>query len=133
MVDPGTRKMGIRSSDSGHSIACLNRPKIREKYEFVYKQAVTPNDVYLQMSDKTPSTIFCEELVMKIKLPDTESSSEIKLDVKPTYLKLTSPRYYLATYLPHKVNDTRSSATWDALSATLVLTMPMVDRNMLAD
>ncbi|GBG90599.1 hypothetical protein CBR_g50942 [Chara braunii] len=94
------------------------------EYEFVYKQAVTAYDAYFGLSEKNPSSLCCEDLVLKVKLPGTSSLSELKLDVEPTYVKLKSPIYRLAIYLPYKVESEKGSAKWDALTSTLYITMP---------
>jgi hypothetical protein len=39
---------------------------------------------------------------------------------------------YLALFLPHKVNVERSSAKWDAVTSTLIVTMPIVGRDLLS-
>uniref|UniRef100_A0A7I4FF41 PIH1D1/2/3 CS-like domain-containing protein n=1 Tax=Physcomitrium patens TaxID=3218 RepID=A0A7I4FF41_PHYPA len=101
----------------------------QELYAFVYKQAVSCNDVYMQMSEKDCGSLSCEELVMKVKLPGTDGLEELDLDVHKTYLKLVSPQYYLCLHLPHKVNMERSFAKWDPVLATLIVTMPIIERD----
>ena len=44
-------------------------------YEFLYKQAVAPEDVYLGLSDKDPSSTQCEDLVLRLDLKGTKSMS----------------------------------------------------------
>lgn len=38
---------------------------IHYRYEMVFKQAVSSEDMYLQMSGKNPSTASCEDLVVR--------------------------------------------------------------------
>ena len=40
------------------------RPK--PKYEILYKQNVTTEDIYLGLSEKDPSSNSCDQLIMKI-------------------------------------------------------------------
>ncbi|KAK3606328.1 hypothetical protein CHS0354_041963 [Potamilus streckersoni] len=54
-------------------------PRPQPEYDIVYKQAVTTEDIYLQMGNKTPTTASCEEMVVKIKLPDTKLA-DVELD-----------------------------------------------------
>ncbi|XP_024363650.1 uncharacterized protein [Physcomitrium patens] len=105
------------------------RARFTPEYAFVYKQAVSCNDVYMQMSEKDCGSLSCEELVMKVKLPGTDGLEELDLDVHKTYLKLVSPQYYLCLHLPHKVNMERSFAKWDPVLATLIVTMPIIERD----
>ena len=37
------------------------------RYEMVFKQAVTSEDMYLQMTGKNTSTASCEDLVVRMK------------------------------------------------------------------
>ena len=70
---------------------CLSFPAL-VRYEFLYKQAVATEDVYLGMSDKDPSSTSCEDLVLKVYLEGTQSMSELDLDVEDTHVKVRSPR-----------------------------------------
>ncbi len=62
------------------------------RYEFMYKQAVESTDVFLGMSGKDESSTSCEDIVVRIELPGVSSASELDLDVKPTYIKLSHAR-----------------------------------------
>ncbi|CAH8498281.1 unnamed protein product [Schistosoma intercalatum] len=68
-------------------------PRPQPKYEIVYQQAVTAEDVYLQLGRKNPTTACCEYMIVKVILPDTRLS-DIILDVKETFLDLRAPKYY---------------------------------------
>jgi len=61
-------------------------------HEFLYKQAVGASDAFLGMSGKDPSSACCEELVVRIRLPEAQSAAELDLDVQPTRLRLSSAR-----------------------------------------
>eukprot|EP00191_Tetraselmis_sp_GSL018_P016856 CAMPEP_0177589550 /NCGR_PEP_ID=MMETSP0419_2-20121207/6874_1 /TAXON_ID=582737 /ORGANISM="Tetraselmis sp., Strain GSL018" /LENGTH=161 /DNA_ID=CAMNT_0019079933 /DNA_START=72 /DNA_END=554 /DNA_ORIENTATION=+ len=81
-------------------------------YEFTYQQAVGTHDAFLGLSDKDPSSTQCEEIVLRVELPGVDSIREIDLELKPTHVKLFSPKYKLTTYLPHKIDEDRSKAEW---------------------
>ena len=97
------------------------------RYEFLYKQAVSTADNYLGMSyvHKDPSSSNCEQLVVRIELPGTDSVGDLDLDVKPERLRLQSPVYRLALALPHPVDDKKGQAKWDAKKETLSVTLPI--------
>jgi hypothetical protein len=95
-------------------------------YEFIYKQAVQTTDAYLGMSGKDPSSTCCEELLVRIQLPAARSAAELDLDVKPQVLRLTSAAYRLRLALPHKVDDQRGSAKWDAAKKVLNVCLPII-------
>eukprot|EP00249_Psilotum_nudum_P010535 c22598_g1_i1 orf=482-733(+) len=78
------------------------------------------------MSGKDPSSLSCDTMVLRVKLPQTESVNDIKLEVKPIYIKLSSPIYFLALYLPHSVEANKSSAKWEMDKETIVVTMPII-------
>ncbi|KAI5074587.1 hypothetical protein GOP47_0010548 [Adiantum capillus-veneris] len=101
--------------------------RIQPEYDIIYKQDVSPNDVYLQMSDKDPSSLSCDIMILRVKLPQTECASEIQLDVKAKYVKLTTNLYFLALYLPQQIKHESSRAKWEIDRETLVITMP-IDR-----
>ncbi|MCO5605236.1 hypothetical protein L7F22_059416 [Adiantum nelumboides] len=101
--------------------------RIQPEYDIIYKQDVSPNDVYLQMSEKDPSSLSCDIMIMRVKLPQTECALDIQLDVKATYMKLTTNLYFLVLYLPQKVKHEKSTAKWEVDKETLVITMP-IDR-----
>jgi hypothetical protein len=39
---------------------------------------------------------------------------------------------YLALFLPHKVNKERSAAKWDPATTTLIVTLPIIERDWLS-
>ncbi len=43
-------------------------------HEFLYKQAVGTSDAFLGLSGKDPSSACCEELVVRIRLPEARSA-----------------------------------------------------------
>lgn len=96
----------------------------------LYKQRVGTEDVFLGMSDKTPSTLHCELMVVKVDLPPINgrsvASADIDLDVSEQRLRVATSAYKLSTYLPLKVKHKEGKAQWDAAKGTLTLTLPIV-------
>ena len=62
-------------------------------YEFVYKQAVETTDTFLGMDPmgKDPTTTSCEDLVMRMHLPEAQSAAGIDLDLNPTWISIATP------------------------------------------
>lgn len=52
----------------------------RPEFEYMYKQAVGSEDVYLGLSGTTPSSVHCTSLVLRVLLPG-ERFADIDLDV----------------------------------------------------
>ncbi|XP_020608523.1 protein PIH1D3-like isoform X2 [Orbicella faveolata] len=100
-------------------------PRPAPEYELVFKQAVTSEDMYLQMRGRNPSSSSCEDLVIKIKLPDTEYS-DVNLDVSDTFLDCRTPKYKLGLFLPHPVDSKNGKAQWDKSKGLLTVTVRLV-------
>ena len=95
-------------------------------YTIVYKQAVTTEDMYLQMGLKTPATSSCEDIIVDIQLPDeTVGIDRMDLQVEPNTVELQTPVYRLNLSLPHKVDPKKSRAAFDPVKKTLKLTLRM--------
>uniref|UniRef100_A0A452HZ15 Uncharacterized protein n=1 Tax=Gopherus agassizii TaxID=38772 RepID=A0A452HZ15_9SAUR len=69
-------------------------PREQPEYEILFKQQVGAEDIFLGMSRKNPSTACCEDMLIKIKLPDTKSS-DITLDIQDKILDLRTPKNHL--------------------------------------
>ncbi len=54
---------------------CTTALLSRRSHEFIYKQAVASTDAFLGMSGKDPSSTCCEELVVRIELPEASSAA----------------------------------------------------------
>ncbi|KAI1902708.1 hypothetical protein AGOR_G00018800 [Albula goreensis] len=76
------------------------------------------------MSRKDPSSMCCESMVVKIKLPGT-NISEVVLDVKEKFLDLRTPKYKLGLHLPHPVHCLEGKAQFFAEKEELEVTLPM--------
>ncbi|TNN07637.1 Protein PIH1D3 [Schistosoma japonicum] len=100
----------------------IHDPRPQPKYEIVYQQAVTAEDVYLQLGRKNPTTACCEYMVVKVMLPDTRLS-DINLNVKETFLDLRAPKYKLALHLPNPVEPDSSKAAWNKDKEMLEVTL----------
>ncbi|KAB0800636.1 hypothetical protein PPYR_06376 [Photinus pyralis] len=94
------------------------------QWEVAYKQQVSASDVFLQMSGKSTSTASCEDMIIKINLPE-EDFRNIDLKITETCLKLVSPKYKLEVPLPQPVDPQRGNAQWDKDAEKLVVTLRM--------
>ena len=95
------------------------RPK--PKFEILYKQNVGTEDIYLGLSDKDISSNSCDQLLMKVYLPNT-NLKEIGLEVKEQSVHLTTPQYLLNHILQYKVFKDKTEAKWDKNKGILQLT-----------
>ncbi|KAK7503781.1 hypothetical protein BaRGS_00004904 [Batillaria attramentaria] len=108
----------------GAEYEALYDPRPQPEYDIVYKQAVSSEDMFLQMGNKTPLTSSCEDMVVKISLPDTKMA-DVELDVKQKFLDCRTPKFKLGLHLPHPVDHKQGKAQWDAKTETLVVTLRM--------
>ncbi|XP_013386250.1 protein PIH1D3 [Lingula anatina] len=94
------------------------------QYEIIYKQAVTSEDMFLGMGNKTPATSSCEDMVVKVMLPDTKYP-DVNLNVTNKYLDCRTPRLRLGLHLPHPVDAKNGKAQWDGDKGVLTITLRM--------
>ncbi|XP_072219624.1 dynein axonemal assembly factor 6 [Leuresthes tenuis] len=103
------------------------------EYEIILKQSVGTEDMFLGLSRKDPSSMCCEAMLVKIKLPDTKATDVI-LDVKEKFLDLRTPKYKLGLHLPHPIHSQEGRAQFfserDELEVTLLMKRPMDFINM---
>ncbi|KAM3910533.1 dynein axonemal assembly factor 6 [Leptodactylus fuscus] len=99
-------------------------PREQPEYEILFKQRVGSEDIFLGMSRKDSSTACCEDLVVKIHLPNTKAS-DMSLDIRRKFLDLRTPKYKLGLHLPHPVNDKTGKAQFRADTETLEVTLTM--------
>lgn len=96
------------------------------EYRIIYKQSVAPEDIYLQMGNKTPSTASCEEMCLEILMPkETVNIDHMELDVTATEIDLRTPIYRLKLPLVQPTDPDRGNAKWDDNEKTLRLTLRM--------
>ncbi|XP_021055030.1 protein PIH1D3 [Mus pahari] len=93
-------------------------------YEIVFQQTVGTEDVYLGLTRKDPSTACCQELVVKIKLPNT-NPSEIQIDIQEMLLDLRTPKKKLLVNFPQPVerNSAKASYIWEAETLEVRMTV----------
>ncbi|XP_015687885.1 protein PIH1D3 [Protobothrops mucrosquamatus] len=125
---------GLLSSGSGNGDSADALPRCRprkarpsgapRRYEIVFKQQVRAEDLFLGTSRKDPSTACCEDMLIKIKLPDTKAS-DITLDIQEKLLDFRSPQKRLLLHLPHPVDTTNGRARFLSEQATLEVTLRM--------
>lgn len=99
-------------------------PREKPEYEIKYKQAVTAEEMFLQMGQKTPATSSCEDMVIEIKL-HREDRREVNLNVTKQVLELRSPLYRLSLPLPHPVDSNSTKAVWNSDKDILIVTLRM--------
>ncbi|XP_071950409.1 dynein axonemal assembly factor 6-like [Antedon mediterranea] len=103
----------------------LDDPRPEPEYEIIFKQKVATEDMFLGMGNKTNATSSCEDIVVKITLPNTKYG-DVTLDVNDKFLSCATPNYKLSLHLPHLVDSKNGRAKWDAENSLLTVTMPMV-------
>ncbi|KAM4551210.1 dynein axonemal assembly factor 6 [Odontesthes bonariensis] len=111
----------------------LADPRPQPEYEIILKQSVGTEDMFLGLSRKDPSSMCCEAMLVKIKLPDTKATDVI-LDVKEKFLDLRTPKYKLGLHLPHPIHSQEGRAQFfserEELEVTLLMKRPMDFINM---
>lgn len=100
--------------------------RIQPTYNTSYKQAVTTEDIFLQMGNKTAATSSCEQMIIKISMPDeTVDIDQMQLDVSADTIDLQTPKYRLKLPLVHKINPDKGNAMWNAEQKVLTLVLLM--------
>ncbi|XP_070701435.1 dynein axonemal assembly factor 6 [Pempheris klunzingeri] len=106
----------------------LADPRPQPEYEIILKQSVGTEDLFLGLNGKDPSSMCCEAILVKIKLPDTKAT-DVVLDVKEKFLDLRTPKYKLGLHLPHPVHSRGGKAQFfserEELEVTLLVKRPM--------
>ncbi|XP_024134840.1 protein PIH1D3 [Oryzias melastigma] len=103
-------------------------PRPQPEYEIILKQSVGTEDVFFGLSRKDPSSMCCEALLVKIKLPDTRATDVI-LDVKEKFLDLRTQKHKLGLHLPHPVHAEDSRAQFFSEREELQVTL-LIKRSM---
>uniref|UniRef100_A0A7S4DYC6 PIH1D1/2/3 CS-like domain-containing protein n=2 Tax=Lotharella globosa TaxID=91324 RepID=A0A7S4DYC6_9EUKA len=98
-------------------------------YEILYKQSVGAEDVYMNMGFKDLSSMSCDKIVIKIKLPDTPIN-KVDVTLTSSTLLVRCPKYKLYLELPRQVQDKEGKAEFDSKKSDLKLTIPIVQRSM---
>ncbi|XP_042336998.1 dynein axonemal assembly factor 6-like, partial [Plectropomus leopardus] len=105
----------------------------RPEYEIILKQSVGTEDLFLGLNRKDPSSMCCEAMLVKIKLPETKAT-DVVLDVKEKFLDLRTPKYKLGLHLPHPTHSHGGKAQFFSergeLEVTLLMKRPLDFINM---
>lgn len=100
--------------------------RVTPEYRIVYKQSVTPEDIYLQMGNKTAATSSCEEMCLEILMPnETVSIDRMQLDVTPNEIDLRTSVYRLKLPLVQPTDPDRGKAYWNDKEKILRLALQM--------
>nr|XP_040025580.1 protein PIH1D3 [Gasterosteus aculeatus aculeatus] len=99
-------------------------PRPPPEYEVILKQSVGTEDLFLGLNRKDPSSMCCEAMLVKIKLPETEAT-DVVLDVKEKFLDLRTPKYKLGLHLPHPIHSQGGKAQFFSERGELEVTLPM--------
>ncbi|XP_041805111.1 protein PIH1D3 [Chelmon rostratus] len=106
----------------------LADPRPQPEYEIILKQSVGTEDLFLGLNGKDPSSMCCEAMLVKIKLPDTKAT-DVVLDVKEKFLDLRTPKYKLGLHLPHPIHSHQGKAQFfserEELEVTLLMKRPL--------
>lgn len=100
--------------------------RVTPEYRIVYKQSVTPEDIFLQIGNKTAATSSCEEMCLEILMPnEIVNIDRMQLDVAPNEIDLRTPVYRLKLPLVQRTDPDRGKAHWDDQKKILRLTLRM--------
>ncbi|XP_045393872.1 dynein axonemal assembly factor 6 [Lemur catta] len=91
------------------------------EYEIVFQQQVGTEDVFLAFTRKDPSSACCQDVVVKVKLPNT-NPSDIDIDIQETFLDLRTPNKKLWITFPHPVECSSAQAFYTHETETLEIT-----------
>eukprot|EP00747_Dinoflagellata_sp_TGD_P183219 gnl/TRDRNA2_/TRDRNA2_37945_c0_seq1.p1 gnl/TRDRNA2_/TRDRNA2_37945_c0~~gnl/TRDRNA2_/TRDRNA2_37945_c0_seq1.p1 ORF type:complete len:189 (+),score=47.87 gnl/TRDRNA2_/TRDRNA2_37945_c0_seq1:131-697(+) len=94
------------------------------KHEILHRQKVGAQDAYLNLMEMDPSSDQCQEITVKIWLPDTQLK-DISVDVLEDRLLLQAPKYKLNLPLPYRVTKDSGNAKWDKLKGLLSVVIPI--------
>ena len=96
------------------------------RYEYSYKQEVGTQDSMFGMNGKTPGSMDCSHLVVKVHFPGC-TMRDLDLDVTRDRIKAASPHLKLFTYLPHPVRHDEGKAAFDRKTEVLTVTLPIIN------
>jgi hypothetical protein len=109
---------------SGITVKAKGDDRKEPKYDILLRQDIGAQDMYLNLGDRDPGSDHCDQLVVKVQMPDTELKN-ITLEVLEDRLLVQSPKYRLNLALPHRVKKDDGKAEWEKLKATLKVTLPI--------
>merc|ERR1711870_7719 len=94
------------------------------KYEIMPRQKMGATDAYLNLQQLDQSSDKCQELLVKIWLPDTQLK-DISLDVLEDRVLLNAPKHRLNVALPQRVKKDSGNAKWDKVAGLLSVVLPI--------
>lgn len=98
--------------------------RVPPEFNIFYKQTVSPEDIYLPLSNKTPATNCCEEICIEIQMPhETVDVEQMVLDVRDNCVDLQTPIYRLNVPFPQRIDPDHGKAEWNSLKKMLTLTL----------
>ncbi|CAK0895352.1 unnamed protein product [Prorocentrum cordatum] len=98
--------------------------RVAPRYEVMPRQRVGASDAFLNLQELDPSSDRCQELLVKIWLPDTQLK-DISLDVLEDRVLLQAPKHRLNLPLPQRVKKDSGNAKWDKVSGLLSVVIPI--------
>merc|ERR1712062_842358 len=101
-----------------------NETRPRPEFDCIFKQNVGSSDVYGMLSDMTPGSQHCQEILFKVKLPNTKLA-EIQLDITADAAQIQTPQYFLHHIFPYQVNDKEGKAKWVSDLEELQISLPI--------
>jgi len=123
--DPSAIWSEAEVRDAG-DIDDIDDGRSQPEYDIVFKQNVTPEDMFMGIDPLRHPGISCSDaLVLKVTLPDTKLS-DIDLDVRPTFVRIGAPKYKLKVQLTETVDENKGNAKWDKEKSLLTVTLPIV-------
>lgn len=121
--DPGLKSMEELEELQKNDDELLDTRK-QPNFQIAFKQALTTEDIYLQMGLKTSATSSCEDMIIDIQLSDeTVKIDQMELNVEADRVHLQTPLYRLKLLLPHKIHPQNGRATYDSDRKVLKLTL----------
>merc|ERR1719473_1083214 len=100
--DPNTIWSEAEVRDAG-DVDDIDDGRAQPEWDIVFKQKVSPEDMYLGMDPVRHPGISCsDELVLKITLPETKLA-DIDLDVRPTFVRVLAPKFKAKINLGERV------------------------------
>ena len=100
--------------------------RLQPDFDFIPKQHVGTEDLFLGLSDRDASSNHCDALLVKVWLPNTQFKN-VELDVKGQQtLVVQSPNFFLNKILPYKVDKTKAKAKFDSDKCVLEVTFPVI-------
>lgn len=101
-----------------------NDDREEAEFEILYKQNVSAEDAYLNMGMKDPSSRHCDAIIVRIKLPG-DKFKDVNLQVTSHKLYVGTPKHKLFLHLPHRCDEDKGNAKFDAKTDVLAVTLPI--------